>query len=230
MSQPFLLKRFSLASLCLLTVGACSFTEPTLQDTRTLELDVATGSRFIIESGAGPMTVEGDDGNSIRVEADIYQRTSSDDYTLELALDGENEARLVVNTPMSSFGKSDYIDVRVRVPSSIQLEIDDGSGSLRVSNLDGDVDIDDDSGSLDIANIGGNLNVDDGSGSVTIERIGGDVSIDDGSGSINVSDVGGKVTVKDGSGSINVTDAGDFELIGDGSGSVNLDGIRKQDS
>lgn len=221
--------RTLLAAALALSMAACSYKEPTLQETRELTLTVNPGSQLVIEAGAGPMVLEGDDGDSIRVEAGIYQHAPNADYRLTLEADGDDGARLVAETTSGTFDSSDYIDLAIRVPRSIQLRIDDSSGSLRISTLDGDVDIEDESGSITISAIGGNVTIEDGSGSVTVEDVGGDVRIDDGSGSIQVTDVGGTVSIDDGSGSITVRDAGDFELRGDGSGSVNLSGIRSRD-
>lgn len=220
--------RSASAALCLSALAACSFSEPTLQETRQLELDVSPDGRFVIEAGAGPIIVEGDDGTSIRIEAGIYQHAPNDDYRLALEATGEGAARLVADTPSAGFGTSDYIDLVIRIPRSLDLRIDDGSGSLQVRDLDGDLQIDDGAGSIRIASIGGTITVDDGAGSISIQDAGGDVRIDDGSGSIEVINAAGMVSIDDGSGSITVTNADDFELRGDGSGSVNLSGIRSQ--
>ena len=226
MSTPPVFVRAPFAAASALILGACSFGSPSLQETRELELSVSPGSALTIEAGAGPLTVQGDDGDAIRVEAGIYQRSANDDYRLVLEADGEDGARLVADAASSMFGSSDYIDLSIRVPRSMQLRIDDGSGSIRVSSIGGDVEIDDGSGSITAEELGGDINVEDGSGSISIKGVAGDVTIDDGSGSIDVRDVAGTVTVSDGSGSITVEDAGDFELLDDGSGSVNLTGIR----
>ncbi len=221
--------RLGLACLGMLTLGACSFGSPTLQETRELELTVSPGSELLIEAGAGTLTVTGDDGDAIRVEAGIYQSSANDDYRLVLEIDGDDGARLVAEAASGMFGSSDYIDLAVRVPRAMHLTVVDGSGSARIRDLNGDLDVEDQSGSLTISTIGGNVSVEDGSGSVSIDDVGGDVRIDDGSGSIDVRRVGGTVSIDDGSGSITVRDAGDFELRGDGSGSVNLSGIRSRE-
>ncbi|NKI35599.1 DUF4097 domain-containing protein [Wenzhouxiangella sp. XN79A] len=228
MSAPSAVHRIVLPATAALLLGACSFGEPTLQETREMELTVAPGSALAIQAGAGPMTVAGHDGDSILVEARIYQRSANDDYRLLLETDGNDGARLVAETGSGSFGTSDYIDLAIRVPRTMQLRIEDGSGSLCVRDLDGDLDIEDGSGSITIASIGGNVVVEDGSGSISIEGVGGDLRIDDGSGSIEASQVAGTVSISDGSGSITVRDAGDFELREDGSGSVTLEGIRSR--
>ena len=226
---------------------ACSMTSPTLQETRELELTVSPETTFIVDAGSGSLSVQGEAGlEMIMVEAEIWQVTANEDYTLTLEADGDERARLVADTD-SGFGRNnDHIDLSIRVPDSLSVRVNDGSGSIRVRDLAGSVDIEDGSGSIDITQIGGdvtlddgsgsiaidnvdgNIRIDDGSGSITIAGTGGDVRIDDDSGSITVRNTGGKVAVGDGSGSITVDGAADFELLEDGSGSVNLDNIRSR--
>jgi hypothetical protein len=236
-----------LAAASLLGLAACTMRQPTLQETRSLELSVPAGSRFVVDAGSGPLALEGDESaEAIEVEAEIWQVEANDGYTLSLEIDGDGAARLVSRNDSRIGMNADYIGLSIRVPASLEVLIDDGSGSIRVSGLAGNVDIQDGSGSIRVSavggdltvndgsgsfgadDIGGNVSIDDNSGSITITDAGGDVTIDDGSGSITVRDVGGMVTVSDGSGSITVDGAVDFELRDDGSGSVNLDNIRSR--
>ncbi|MEM1080669.1 MAG: hypothetical protein AAGH65_03725, partial [Pseudomonadota bacterium] len=163
-------------------LSACSFAEPTLQQTLELELAVPANASVEMKLGAGPLEVVGDDGDTIRVEAGIYQTVASDDYRLALEPHGGDGARLIAETSSNAFGASDYIDLSVRVPHSVLLRIDDGSGSIRIRDVSNSLDITDGSGSISILSVGGDLSVDDGSGSLSVEGVGGNVTIDDGSG------------------------------------------------
>jgi len=229
-----------------LTVAAgCSFADPKLQETVELELTVESGSRFVVDAGAGSLVLRGESGaDRIRVTAEIYQTEANDDYTLTLGT-GDDGAPTLISQVDSGVGmNNDHINLEIRVPESLQLDltdgsgsirvsgiagpliVDDGSGSLRVEDIGADVTIDDGSGSIGVENVRGSLRIDDGSGSITVRQTAGDVTIDDGSGSITVDGSGGVVTVRDGSGSINVDGAADFELLSDGSGSVNVSNLR----
>ncbi|MBL38741.1 MAG: hypothetical protein CMP07_10085 [Xanthomonadales bacterium] len=226
-----ILWNLAIASSAAVICTACSFSAPTLQETRELETPIADGGRFEIDAGAGSLTLTGDDtADAIRVLAEIYQTAANDDYTLTLELQDGNRARLVADAATSLGGGSDRIDLSITVPRRLGVTIVDGSGSLRVESLIGDVDIEDGSGSIRVSDIQGGVVLDDGSGSIVVTDIAGDVSIDDGSGSISVTNVGGKVTVSDGSGSIDVDGAGDFELVDDGSGSVSTRNVRNRNA
>ncbi|MDX1626113.1 MAG: hypothetical protein R3323_06335 [Wenzhouxiangellaceae bacterium] len=213
--------------LALGALAACSFSAPTLQETRELELTVAPDTRLVLDVGAGSLSVEGEAGlDEIIVVAEVWQVAANDDYTLTLEAGTDGEARLVAEAGSSIVGNSDRIDLTIRVPSTLSLYVSDGSGSIRIERVAGDVKIDDGSGSIHLASIGGDIVIDDGSGSIVVEDAGGDVNIEDGSGSITVSDAGGVVRISDGSGSITVNGAEDFELLEDDSGSVSTKGIR----
>jgi len=231
----------------ILALSGCMAGTPELQETREMELTVSAGSELIIDVGAGSLSVEGDSQTGpVRVIAESWQVSANDDYTLALERHGENGARLEAHTG-SGFGSgNDRIDLVVHAPESLRVRIDDGSGSMAVRSLTGDLDIRDGSGSIRVESIGGNVTIEDGSGSLRTDNIagnlsiddgsrsigiqgtGGDVHIDDGSGSITVQRTAGTVTVSDGSGSIEVDGAEDFRLLEDGSGSVSTRNIRSR--
>ena len=110
-------------------------------------------------------------------------------------------------------GDSPVIHLNVRMPAGLNLDVEDGSGSLKVMDVTGDINIDDGSGSITMDRVGGNVEIEDGSGSITVTEVGADLSINDGSGSIKAMSVGGSVTVDDGSGSINVRDVEEDLII-----------------
>jgi hypothetical protein len=239
---------WGLTAVAAIALSGCTITQPTLQETRELELTVEPDGRLIVDAGAGSLALEGESNSSaIRVTAEIYQIQANDDYTLTLAADASGAARLVSRVDSRVTGSNDLIALSIRVPESMTVDISDSSGSMRVEGLRAPLSIEDGSGSMNVSDIGADLVVKDGSGSmraanidgvveikdtsgsITLENVSGDVTIDDGSGSITARNIGGKVTVDDGSGSINVDGAGDFELIDDGSGGINLDGIRSRD-
>jgi len=212
--------------LVVLASSACTMTQPTLQETRELELNVEPNSRFSIDAGSGSLTLQGEAGSdAIRVIAEIYQVEPNDNYRLSLDALGDGSSELIAVTGDRRSPGNDAIALSIRVPESLEISIRDGSGSMNVSDLAADLAVDDGSGSMRIENIGGNVVIDDGSGSIRVEEIGGDLTIEDGSGSITARNISGTVSVDDGSGSINVDGAADFELIDDGSGSIDLDNI-----
>jgi hypothetical protein len=137
------------------------------------------------------------------------------------------------------------IDLTVRVPKTLRVQIEDGSGWLDVSDLDADLDIadgsgairirdiqgrvavEDGSGKLHIDDIRGNLEVKDGSGSIQLERIRGNVRLVDSSGPMTIKDIDGNLTIRDGSGGIEIMNVTRDVLIKEaGSGTLEIDGVK----
>jgi DNA/RNA endonuclease YhcR with UshA esterase domain len=207
------------------------------EEVRDLDLDASGISELSIVAGAGSMDVIGVEGaDRITVKATIVVPDEDEEGALRVI-----EKRMILSLERNgdraeldsefdhglfNFGSSGYIALEVSVPQGMAVSINDGSGSIDVMDIVGDVTIDDGSGSIDVSNVA-NLKIDDGSGSIDVITASGDVSIVDGSGSITVKHVAGSVTVDDGSGSIRVSDVEhDLTILESGSGSVNFSDVR----
>ncbi|WDE13404.1 hypothetical protein [Thalassomonas haliotis] len=217
--------------------------DKTLQKTRTLTLDVANMSELVIEAGAGSMEVKSADIDHIEVTAKVYQEQAHDNYCLSLSRESHRALLESASCRDDRYDNHDTnIELTVRVPQTLALDIRDGSGFIKVDgvagakivdgsgyidirNISGQVDIRDGSGLITANNIDKNLDITDGSGGIEVRSVAGDLAISDGSGSIDVSLVAGEVVIRDGSGSIRVDRAKRFELLSDGSGSVDVSNI-----
>jgi len=207
------------------------------KEIRDLTVDASGVETLVMHVGAGSLDVRGVEGlDSIDVKATIVIPDADDDkgrkvivkkLTLTLESDGSVvDLKSSFKQGLWSSGSGGRVDLEVRAPSRLAITIDDGSGSIGVSNFSADMRIDDGSGSMNIQKVA-SVNIDDGSGSIDISGASGDVYINDGSGSIAVEAVGGTVTIDDGSGSIRVNDvAEDLIILDDGSGSVSFSDVR----
>ncbi len=214
----------------LLAVSLFSF-----DTSKTLTLPAEGLRELRIDSGAGRLNVTGVDSlTAIEVTAEIYVGGESEkdmaDFIkdhVELSLEKRGD-RAVLASHIEGhfhlfFSGDARINLTVRVPKSLAIEIDDGSGDMTVEDIAADVSIEDGSGGIRIERVAGNLRIEDSSGELEVEDVGGDVSIDDGSGSLTVSDVKGNVTIDDGSGSIDVDRVGKDVIIEEsGSGGVHI--------
>lgn len=204
------------------------------EEVRDLTLAAQSIDGLHIEAGAGSLTIAGvTDSDRIVVKAVITVPHSNADkasdtirkhMTLSLEKkDGSAELRSFFDSGFSLFGDSPSIHLEVFVPKRMALEIKDGSGSVEIRDVSGDIDLDDGSGSIKVIDAGGGVKVKDGSGSLVIDGAGGDVAIVDGSGSISLKRVAGSAVIKDGSGSIEVAEVGgDLTIPEAGSGSVDV--------
>lgn len=219
-------------SFLIMAMFAASFANAAWRDyseVRELQLDTGGLDALQIDAGAGQLDVRGVSGAekilviaTIRVEdgEDDARKLIEKDMVLTLERKGD-EARLVARFERGMWGSGPNagIDLKVQVPDSLALRVDDSSGSIDIVEMAAAVKIDDGSGSIDVHGAG-TLDIEDGSGSIEAFRINGDVRINDGSGSIDVRDVSGSVYIDDGSGGIKVNGVeADLVIIDDGSGS-----------
>jgi len=209
------------------------------EDVRNLSLSAKGIDKLEIDCGAGFLKVNGQKGlTEIKVEAEIVIEGKSEKNAeeflkkyLDLSLE-KRGSRAVLTSGFKeyfsffSFGNK-LINLTVSIPAEMDLDVDDGSGYIKIEDIAGNLVIDDGSGDIEIVNNKGNVDVDDGSGEIELEEINGDVSVDDGSGEIKVEGVSGDVSVDDGSGAIIIRNIGGSVTVRDGSGSITIDGVEK---
>ncbi len=203
-----------------------------LDETRRLDLSVDGIETLKIQCGSGFLTVIGVKGmDRITATAQILVRGIQDnefqtylEKQLLIVLEKrESDAVLKADVKKSFFKKNEAkINLTVKLPGTLPVNIDDGSGSIIVTNLSGGLHIKDGSGSIDIVNVGGKIKVADGSGSIEIRDVRGNVEIQDGSGLIQVNRVNGNVSITDGSGAMTIQDVNGSVTVTDGSGSIEI--------
>lgn len=190
-----------------------------------------------LNTGAGYLDVTGSsDSGDIEVyaractdsrrrleEMDVLYQLRGDTWEVETDVGNAREGfRLFSLFDVNSEAR---IDMDVRVPAGLLLDIDDGSGAINVRGVTGELRINDGSGGIGLSNITGPVDIDDGSGEIDINDVNGTVRINDGSGSIAVARTL-DVTVRDGSGSMRISDIeGTVHVPDDGSGSIHIEHI-----
>ena len=225
--------------IILLFTTQLTLTKSDVSFEKELSIKVLNHSSIFIDTGSGALNIKGTNGDKVIVNAFIH----SDDYknleALQQAFDEKMEfsiasksSKIVLKAlkkkSLFTFSRHNILmDLTVFVPRDLKVEIDDGSGSMTIANINNSLEIDDGSGSITIDNIVGNVFIDDGSGNSSLSHIDGNVTIDDGSGTINIDHVSGDVSIDDGSGAIIINNLqGKFNLEDDGSGSIRVNGKR----
>lgn len=227
-----LLKSVVIASTVTLMSGCIVIADTARADhhqRKELSIDAADIQVLDVNAGAGSLSVVGyDDVDEIQVVADIYtDKEYSDNYILDL-YHRNGKAYLVAKNKSTSgvwSGNSPHINVTIRAPKHLALDIEDGSGNADIRNFAGNTKIKDGSGSLTVADIGGNLTIDDGSGNLTIDRVNGDLTLDDGSGDTDITLVGGSIDVDDGSGDLTIRQVTGYARVEDGSGDLSITNV-----
>jgi len=213
------------------------------QSRESLTLAAADVKALAIDCGAGYLKVQGVEGLAqIEVTAVVDVRGIADgelaafkkEY-IKLTLknnDGQAELIATVNSDaildkLFSGNPEVRIDLDIRLPRRLALDIDDGSGDMDIHDCDGSVKINDGSGDIRLARFKGSVDIEDGSGEIDLAQINGAVRIDDGSGDIVLADAGGDVEIDDGSGQISLRHILGSVTIDDGSGDIVIDGVEK---
>lgn len=218
--------------------GLASAAAVAYEEVRDLTLDSSDITSFEIDAGSGSLDIVGVPGASeINVRATIRVPRTSEEKALRKMEENmvltlkSNNGRAKLDSHFRNgifgFGRSRSIDLEIRVPESMAMNIEDGTGSIDIRNVRGDLDIEDGTGSLKLTDVGGNIDIQDGTGSISVAGVGGDISVDDGTGSIYIGQVAGSVTVDDGTGSINVEDVEkNLIIVAEGTGSLNYENVR----
>ncbi len=197
-----------------------------------------------IDAGPGFLTVTGHDdlnevqatGKACTSRANLLEKTG--------LVASREEDRIIIEAQFPKRirrGTRCTIDITVKVPAGLKVEIkdgagkirvrevagvliDDGSGDIKVTTIGGDVEIEDDVGEISVRGVTGSVTVDDGQDDLAIQRVDGDVVVtEDGSGAIFIVDVKGSVLIEnDGTGKIQVEQiGGNFTVIDNAAGAIN---------
>ncbi len=212
------------------------------ENRETLTLTTSGLNALSIDCGAGELKVQGDEKlEQIEVSAVLHVEGISEaelldfkkeDVILKLEKSG-SKAVLTAKIDDSFslerlFGSREaYIDLDIRLPRRLTVEVDDGSGNITIRDLDNGLELEDGSGDIDLDDISGRVEINDGSGDMSLTNLKGNVKIDDGSGDIELKTAGGDVFVEDGSGEMELYGIAGSVEIDDGSGNIVIDGVEK---
>jgi DUF4097 and DUF4098 domain-containing protein YvlB len=235
------MKKISLLVLLLFSTGLTA--NYAAQNREALTLDATELKILRIDCAAGYLKILGVEGlEQIEVSAVLDVRDIAGNelaafkkefVTLKLEkIAGQAELTAKIESEFSmgelfGGGHDARIDLDIRVPRRLALEIADGSGDVDVRDCDGPVKLEDGSGDIRLANIKGQVEIEDGSGDIIMAKINGRLQIEDGSGDIELNDAGADVAIDDGSGQINLKRVLGSVLINDGSGDIEIDGVEK---
>lgn len=204
----------------------CEFTAQ-----RKVELDAAAVKQLAIEAGAGDLDIRGD-ATVTKIVAEGRACADSQEALDQIQLVSREGATptIAAEIPESQgwlFSGYAYLDVKVRVPTNIALDVRDSSGDIAIDNV-ASVDLTDSSGDVNIRDVAGQVSIDDSSGDLDVQRVGAVTVRHDSSGDLSLDSVKGDATVEnDSSGDIRITRVdGNAEVRSDSSGGIEFDQIK----
>ncbi|HVT33121.1 MAG TPA: hypothetical protein VHE32_10765 [Rhodanobacteraceae bacterium] len=221
---------------------------------RAIDLDAKGLDVLKLDTGAGDLVVEGVAGLA-RVEVRGKACASQEDALAQIQFAQQREGAVAnVGTRIPEIdgrlfaNDYAYMDVHVRMPAGLRLDLRDSSGDLEVSGLTAGVSVKDSSGDIRLHDLGGAVDVTDTSGDIIARKISGDFTVlsdssgdivaddvkgsaivkEDSSGDIELRHVGGDARVdRDSSGDIAFVDIGRDAIVGvDGTGEITADGVK----
>jgi hypothetical protein len=231
LSALVLLVSAALGSSCIVIGGAgWRWGGETATGTISSSVDRGSVAKLLVLAGAGSLEVRGEPRADLLIEGTVTAcartRARAEEILEQVDLVATTRGdtlRLESEGPRGLSHGGYSIDLFLRVPSELAVEIRDGSGGISVDNVHGGLRIVDGSGEIELTRSGGEVRIEDGSGEILIEGVDGPVEIHDGSGCMRIVEVVGDVGIWDGSGSIRVDGLrGNLRIHEAGSGSVSI--------
>lgn len=202
---------------------------------RKLDIDANGLDTLNLAVGAGDLDIKGVPGLArIEVRGKACASDEAKLATLQLTQRREGKtAFAATEIPDSSgvnlFGSNyAYIDVEVRMPQALALELRDSSGDIEIAGLRKGIDLTDSSGDIDLRDIAGAVRVRDTSGDIEADGVDGDFTVEaDSSGDIEIRNVRGDAYVRnDSSGDVKFRHvSGRARIDNDSSGDIVFDDI-----
>jgi len=200
---------------------------------RTVERQapLAEGSTLVAHTSHGSVTVIGADVSDCTVVADICGRAPSKEEAQELAEQVDIELETAGDTltvkadkPQTKRNRSISISYTITVPRRTHLDCESSYGSIKTSDINGNVRSKSSSGAIAAENIEGSVDLYTSYGSVTCRHISGDnITAKSSSGSITAEDIEGQTQLSTSYGGITCRDMSEGDIrLKSSSGTIKL--------
>lgn len=226
------------ASLAALLMSATIPARADHEIQKTLKL--APGGRFVIDADAGSATITGtkESGAKVTITSNRDDLESLFNFNFE---EGPGTARVTARKKFQEHWMRNLnLHFEISVPTSTQLDVRTGGGSVKVYSIKGDSQLKTSGGSLEVSDLAGQLRAETSGGHIllrevtgnaTVETSGGSIEVESLSGSFNgntsggpihISRVEGDVNAETSGGSIHIEDAGGRVVAKTSGGSVEV--------
>jgi len=156
-----------------------------------------------VEGSFCSVTVTPQEGNNVSLTGEIKAGSQRDDVKIKYS-ESNNVLKVWIEHPRLMSGNLNG-KLEFRVPANTNVNVDNSSGSINVSNIGkGIVTLKASSGSITATKINSNLSCQTSSGSQSISEISGNLKTSSSSGSQHLKDIGGTLETSASSGSIKI--------------------------
>jgi hypothetical protein len=183
-----------------------------------------------VQTSGGSITVEGHEGDRVRVEMHVRvggrsidsthakAQEALEDYEFNISKSSNTVYAIAKSKRSGWFGNNNTsVSFRVYVPTNMSCDLDTSGGSISISGVNGTQKVHTSGGSLNIANINGDMEAKTSGGSINIEQYkgellaktsGGTIKLDRATGDLDVSTSGGSIKLNNVSGRVNAGTSG----------------------
>ena len=169
------MKSAFLLGICLVSTGLqasdCEF-EKNIDQT----LDLSGSEQLTVLAAAGELGITGvRDGSSASIRGRVcVSEKEWLEQTQVRTRDGK-QAEIVVDLPdYDGWGEYAYLDLELKVPENISLNVKDSSGDIDIDKV-GELTLQDSSGDIEITGTTGSLSIKDSSGDIVISGVAGSI-------------------------------------------------------
>lgn len=185
------MKRMKLMLLLgLLTFGTGAWAQ--LSQTQTFT-DVAS---IKFNSGIGNCQIQPASGDQVTV------KVTYDDPSVDISFDQQGD-RLIISDKTQ---RNQDINWTLQVPRGTDLDLNLGTGNLKLSGQEGNIKVNSGTGSIRIAESSGNLDLNAGTGSIWVSGGSGRFDLNSGTGGLQLSEISGSIKANTGTGHLEGTE------------------------
>jgi len=177
MKQPLLKNWKSIASVIML----CSAFAVNAEDFER-KFDVPAGGKLDLKTDSGSVKVLTHDSDTVLVMVEVNGR-DADDFELSTELKGKT-VEVVGEMEGRRWSRNLKVEFSVTVPEEFDVDIDTSGGSIRVSDLTGDLNARTSGGSIRVGSVKGEVELNTSGGSIQTEEIYGPLNAHTSGGSI----------------------------------------------
>lgn len=188
-------------------------------------ISTSPGMTLNVKCDAGGVKVKPGSGSEVRVKVYGDDETYSkvEDKAEKTPEGVEVTSKIKDEYKNNNDGWNLKLRYEIEVPSSYNVKVKTGGGSVSVADLTGTVNINTGGGAVSIESITGDVAINTGGGSIKVNNNSGELAINTGGGAVKLSGFSGNVAVNTGGGSVSMEGSNGLINVVTGGGSISLD-------
>jgi hypothetical protein len=210
-------------TLALVTAGAARGSEYRLEKS----FDLSAGASFSLRSEAGGVDVRGGDGAQAVIVVTAERDDFESRYDVRFETSGPDRLEVTIERkgrgPARWFsGPNSGAHVEVELPRSVSAGIRSSGGSVRVSDLAGDLRSASSGGGVYVSGIDGDVHLSSSGGRVEAIDITGELELSSSGGSVVARNIGGDIDASSSGGGVKIEEAHGAVVAGSSGGPVRV--------